>query len=303
MAALVDQRILSFQAALRLGIAQRYGGDPDHLRTVRAYLPDTGEGGTGQQRQFVVLYDIQPGGTGYLHRLSDPEEFRLVLAEAREVIANCACRAESRAACHRCLLRYATPSEFDLMSRHEALLMLDGLLGTWQVERDVRTDEISLIHQVESELEAKFLNALIAWGGRTDTPASISKSNDRDGARIAELRFTSPGGGITHWRMKLQNTIKGTRPDVHFARLDAAGPEVAVYLDGFKYHASPQYNRLADDAMKRSILRSHSMYVFAVLGRRRALDRPERGPQAGVAAVRWQRAAKGTGVVQQAARP
>ncbi|GAA1801279.1 DEAD/DEAH box helicase [Luedemannella flava] len=264
VAALVDQRILSFQAALRLGIAQRYGGDPDHLRTVRAYLPDTGEGGTGQQRQFVVLYDIQPGGTGYLHRLSDPEEFRLVLAEAREVIANCACRAESRAACHRCLLRYATPSEFDLMSRHEALLMLDGLLGTWQVERDVRTDEISLIHQVESELEAKFLNALIAWGGRTDTPASISKSNDRDGARIAELRFTSPGGGITHWRMKLQNTIKGTRPDVHFARLDAAGPEVAVYLDGFKYHASPQYNRLADDAMKRSILRSHSMYVFAV---------------------------------------
>ena len=39
--------------------------------------------------------------------------------------------------------------------------------------------------------------------------------------------------------MKLQNTIKGTRPDVHFKRLDAPSPEVAVYLDGYKYHASP----------------------------------------------------------------
>ena len=38
--------------------------------------------------------------------------------------------------------------------------------------------------------------------------------------------------------MKLQNTIQGTRPDVHFNRLDATAPEVAVYLDGFKYHAT-----------------------------------------------------------------
>lgn len=262
--ALVEERILSFQAALHVGIAERYGGDPDHLRTVRAYMPDIGEGGTGQQRQFVVLYDIQPGGTGYLHRLADPEQFREVLLAAQAAIGGCVCSDEGRTACHRCLLRYAKPSEFPLMSKHEALRILDRLLDGWQVERGVRTDEISLIHQVESELEAKFLNALRDWCARADTPASFTSSNDRDGARIAELRFTSPGGAITHWRMKLQNTIKGTRPDVHFVRLDASGAEVAVYLDGFKYHASTEYNRLADDAIKRSILRAHSLYVFAV---------------------------------------
>jgi hypothetical protein len=64
--------------------------------------------------------------------------------------------------------------------------------------------------------------------------------------------------------MKLQNTIGGTRPDAHFVRLDAAGPQVAVFLDGFKYHASEQFNRLADDAAKRAILRAQPMYVFAM---------------------------------------
>jgi replicative superfamily II helicase len=264
VAALVEERILSFQAALHLGIAARYGGDPDHLRTVRAYMPDNRVGGTGEQRQFVVLFDIQPGGTGYLHQLADPDELRLVLTAARHVIANCVCASEGRAACHRCLLRYARENQFSMMSKQEALELLDRLLDDWQIADVSSTDKISLIKQVESELEATFLQALLDWGARADTPASITKSTDRDGARFAELRFTSPAGGVTHWRMKLQNTIEGTRPDAHFVRLDAAGPQVAVYLDGFKYHASEQFNRLADDAAKRAILRAQPMYVFAI---------------------------------------
>ncbi|MBT8225375.1 MAG: DUF1998 domain-containing protein, partial [Dactylosporangium sp.] len=264
VAALVEERIRSFQAALSLGIAARYGGDPDHLRTVRAYLPDNRQDGTGEQRQFVVLFDTQPGGTGYLHRLSDPEEFRLVLEAARDVIAGCVCGAEGRTACHRCLLRYAQANEFSLMSKQEALDLLNRLLDRWQVRQVTSTNEISLIQQVESELEARFLQALLDWGARTDTPGSITRSTDRDGARFAELRLTGPGGGVTHWRMKLQNTIRGTRPDVHFVRLDAASPQVAVYLDGYKYHASERYNRLADDAAKRGVLRAQPIYVFAV---------------------------------------
>lgn len=263
VAALVEERILSFQAALRLGIAARYGGDPDHLRTVRAYMPD--RGGTGELRQFVVLFDIQPGGTGYLHRLADPDEFQHVLSAARHLIADCVCAQEGRAACHRCLLRYAGENDYSKMSKQEAMDLLDRLLRDWSVDPVGSTEEISLIHQVESELEAKFLQALLDWGARSDTSASITKQTDRYGARYAELRFSPPDGGpVTHWRMKLQNTIRGTRPDVHFVRLDAAGPEVAVYLDGFKYHASSQYNRLADDAMKRGVLRAQPIHVFAI---------------------------------------
>jgi pimeloyl-ACP methyl ester carboxylesterase len=64
--------------------------------------------------------------------------------------------------------------------------------------------------------------------------------------------------------MKLQNTIRGSRPDVHLKRLDAAAPEVVVFLDGFKYHASVEYNRLADDADKRARLRAHDYIVLGI---------------------------------------
>ncbi|MEU8425074.1 DEAD/DEAH box helicase [Micromonospora sp. NPDC048835] len=259
--AVVQERIASFAAAIRLGIAAQYGGDPAHLQAISATMPDGQSDGT---RNFVVVYDTQPQGTGYLHRLAKPEEFRAVLELARQRIADCVCRHEGRAVCHRCLLRHARNEHFALMSRDEALGMLDKLLDTWDVEEGTRTDEISLIHQVESELEMRFLTKLLTLGETPNSGLRIDRRTDHDGARIADLRFVRDNGqSVTHWQMKLQNTVRGTRPDVHFKRLDAPSPEVAVYLDGFKYHASSQYNRLADDAEKRARLRAHGYLVLA----------------------------------------
>ncbi|MEV1288749.1 DEAD/DEAH box helicase [Micromonospora sp. NPDC049679] len=259
--AMVAERLVSFAAAVRLGIAAQYGGDPAHLQVVSSTMPDGQSDGT---RNFVVVYDTQPQGTGYLHRLAKPEEFRAILELARRKIADCVCRHEAKQVCHRCLLRYARNEEFALMSRNEALGMLEKLLDGWDVEEGTRTDEISLIHQVESELELQFLTKLLALGETPNSGLRIDRRTDHDGARIADLRFIRDGGqSVTHWQMKLQNTVKGTRPDVHFKRLDGPSPEVAVYLDGFKYHASSQYNRLADDAEKRARLRAHGYLVFA----------------------------------------
>ncbi|GAA1376679.1 DEAD/DEAH box helicase [Catellatospora chokoriensis] len=252
----IKERLASFAAAVRLGIARRYGGDPAHLRITTAEMPDVKSDGT---RSYVVVYDTQPQGTGYLHQLADAENFRGVLEQACQALQECVCAGEGRAACHRCLLRFTANADFPLVSRVDALTMLGPILDSWQVERDVRTDEISLIHQVESELEAQFLEKLLVWPG-----ARVQRRTDRNGARFAELWFTTPDGGdVAHWQMKLQNTIHGTRPDVHFKRLDAPSPEVAVYLDGFKYHASKEINRLADDVDKRARLRAHDFVVFA----------------------------------------
>ncbi|MDG4830480.1 DEAD/DEAH box helicase [Solwaraspora sp. WMMD1047] len=264
--AAVRERLVSFAAAVRLGIAAQYGGDPAHLRVVLAAMPDAGSqevGGEGT-RNFVVVYDTQPQGTGYLHRLARPAEFRTVLELALTRIADCECQHEGRPVCHRCLLRYARDEEFGLMSRAEALGMLDRLLAGWDTRTATSTDEISLLQQVESELELLFLNKLLAHPGRPGSGLRIERRTDHDGARVADLTFTGPDGRhLTRWQMKLQNTIKGTRPDVHFRRLDAPSPEVAVYLDGFKYHGQPPYNRLADDAEKRARLRAHDYLVFA----------------------------------------
>lgn len=261
--ALVDERVVSFAAALMLGITVKYGGEPDHLRVVRAPMADRD---SDNVRQFLVVYDTQPSGTGYLHRLSAAREFHKVLKTAVETIIGCECNREGRKACHRCLLRFARDEDFPLMSRDEALEILRQLLNDWQISTDAGpADQISLTPLVESELERKFLHKLIAWAEQ-DPTVRLTRRADTDGARFADLRLEAPDGRVVHWRMKLQNTITGTRPDVHFKRLDAAAQEVAVYLDGYQYHASPPpgVNRLADDTVKRTRLRAHDLHVFAI---------------------------------------
>ncbi|CAO5165699.1 DEAD/DEAH box helicase domain-containing protein [Frankia sp. AiPs1] len=256
----ITTRRHSFAAALRLGIARQYRGSPDHLRLTTAVMPDAA---TGHHRQFLVLYDSQPGGTGYLHRLADPGNFHAVLATALTAIETCVCVDAGRAGCPRCLLRYARGDEFAQIQRSEAVAVLRELLDGWSVTDSAPTDQMSLIQLVESELEARFLGGLRAWAARSDTAGTVTTGADPTGrGRIAELRLSGPNGTITHWRMRLQHTVRGTRPDVHFTRLDGPPVEVAVYLDGFRYHASAEHNRLADDADKRARLRAHGLRVF-----------------------------------------
>ena len=62
--------------------------------------------------------------------------------------------------------------------------------------------------------------------------------------------------------MSQQRAFDGTRPDVLFERVDAPGPRVALYLDGYAYHATPERNRVAGDADKRTRLRADGLRVF-----------------------------------------
>ncbi len=196
-----------------------------------------------------------------------PAQFREVLAAAHDTIAGCPCGGADPRGCHRCLLRHARDADFPVTSRSEALTMLSDLLDSWNVTALGRTDEISLVDQVESELESRFLHALLDWAQRSDSGCSITRETDRDGARMAQLRFHTRDGRVTRWRLRLQNTIRGTRPDAHLVRLDAEPAEVALFLDGYQYHAAPTIpgrggNRLSDDADKRARLRAHGISVF-----------------------------------------
>jgi hypothetical protein len=119
-----------------------------------------------------------------------------------------------------------------------------------------------LWNQVESELEARFLAGLQSWAAAGGSRRTLSLAGRVNGKRTADLRIVAGDGSVVHWQVILQNTIKETRPDVVFRRLDAAPLDVAVYLDGYAYHAAPQVNRLADDAAKRARLRAHGRVVF-----------------------------------------
>ncbi|HEX3965986.1 MAG TPA: Zn-binding domain-containing protein, partial [Trebonia sp.] len=256
---MVEERMASFAAALMAGVAAKYGGDPDHLDVVAARMPDQE---TGRNRRFLVLHDTLPRGTGYLQRLADAAEFRTVLEAARRIVRDCPCQHEAKKACHRCLLGHISDAKFELVSRAEALEMLDDLLDSWDTASVPATDHISLWDQVESELEARFGQALKDWATRSAPSVLYRPGPKQDGFPTADLYITHPDEQVVHWQVTLQNTIEGTRPDVVFKRLDGAPLTVAVYLDGYRYHAAPEINRLADDADKRARLRANGIVVF-----------------------------------------
>ncbi|MEV4173844.1 DEAD/DEAH box helicase [Nonomuraea sp. NPDC049709] len=256
----VDSKVHSFRAALRLGVDLHFGGDPQHLDTTVASMPDR----SGERRWFLVLFDSLPGGTGYLDRLKDSIAFRDTLAAAYEMLKNCPCAEEQRRACHRCLHRY-TPEPFqDVVSRQSALTMLESLLfkengeDGWETIPVDHTGLIGLDAQVESDLEERFLAALRNWVRRTD-----DASLDEDGHASGHLRF-SGGSGVTHWRLTAQQQLQGSVSDFTFTRVDGPLQSVKVYLEGFRFHASSEHNRIAGDAAKRMVLRADGEIVFQI---------------------------------------
>lgn len=261
---LVEEKVHSFRAALRLGVDRHFGGDPQHLDTTLASMPD---GSTGERRWFLVLFDALPGGTGYLHRLTDPAAFRATLAAARTALLTCTCVGEGRSACHRCLYRYTPERHQDDVSRSEALELIGSLLGPvdetgaeqedrWQTVPVATTGAIGLDKQVESDLEARFLAALRQWAG-----ASTDASLEEDGRASGHLRIAA-GGSPVDWRLTAQQQLQGTRTDFTFTRTDGPRQSVKVYLDGHRWHASTAHNNLAADAAKRTRLRAEGQTVF-----------------------------------------
>ncbi|MFI9106658.1 DEAD/DEAH box helicase [Streptomyces fildesensis] len=265
--AYTQERLVSFKAALLAGIARSYGGDPDHLAVETASMPDPESSDPTVRRHFLVLYDTLPRGTGYLQRLAGSDGLRDVLIRARQIIERCVCVEQGRPACHRCLLRHVRDSEYEFVSREQALDILGDLFGVdgerWSTQQIATTGAIPLGPQVESELEALFRRGLLDWAGRSDVDeASVRTAVSPDGERTTELRFTAPDGSVTRWQMETQADLGHTRPDVVFRRLSAEQLRVAVYLDGYRYHAGPQVNRIAADAIRRTRLRAEGWQVF-----------------------------------------
>lgn len=263
---LVSDRVHSFRAALRLGVDRYFGGDPQHLDTTLASMPDSG---TGQTRHFLVLFDRLPGGTGYLHRLTKPHDFRDLLTKARAALRDCPCAQEGRPACHRCLHRYTEERFQDLVSRQEAQEILNDLLGKvdehgvpitddWVVDPVTSTEAIGLDRQVESDLEARFLAALRRWV-RLDEHASL----DEEGRTSGYLRFADTAD-VVSWRLTAQQRLDRTRTDFTFSRVDGPPRSVVVYLDGHRWHATREHNRIAEDAARRTELRDEGTVVFQI---------------------------------------
>lgn len=261
----VQTQLVSFMGAVMLGLRRDFGGDPQHLAIITSSMRD----GDGQMHRFLVLHDTVPGGTGYLDRFGEPERLRDILTKAREALATCPCRTEERAACHRCLLGVIDSGDVDSASRQTALDTVADLLEHWDVQKVESVREIDIAPVQASELERRFRDAVKAWADGHEG-SSWTTSLGPQGEQL-DLRLRSPSNEARRWQMRpLINVRAGaltTQPDFVFTRSDAQDCEIAVYLDGRRYHADVECNRSGDDARKRAALRDDGWRTWSITWR------------------------------------
>lgn len=264
----MDESVLqSFMAALQLGLKRRFGGKVDHLRITTQEQPDPVGGGS---RQFVLIYDSVPGGTGYLHQLlsEDAQSLSDVLRMAHEAVKTCRCRdLPDKDGCYRCVYQYRQGRAMALVSRRVA----DEVLGELIESMDglVRVPSISQIlinPNFDSVLEGQFVESLRRLSGVKDPSSNVLMPTVRLVQEVIEgvSGFLLEVAG-QRWWIKPQVDLRpdvgvkaACRPDFLFIPAKAGGRRrsIAVFADGWTYHQ----HTLREDARKRSALVASGRY-------------------------------------------
>jgi DEAD/DEAH box helicase domain-containing protein len=228
----LERTLQSFVAAMELGLRKKFAGDPGHLNTT---FYDEPIEGTEARKRFLVLYDGVPGGTGYLKQLMQhPDELREVLQLAADALAACDCQRDDRKdGCYRCLLAYRGRHFQGKTSRSAALDLLGDILRQWPtLKRTERLEKVRLNRLLESELEASLLEALQREIKRALSPLIV---NGKSGYY---LKMPDQQGS---WLIEPQVELGYARADFMFypERPHQGELPIAVFTDGFEWHADP----------------------------------------------------------------
>ncbi|SOC50279.1 protein of unknown function [Blastococcus aggregatus] len=252
----------SLSAAILLGLRERIGGAPDHIQ-VAAIVDPTLSDGT-ENHDALLLHDVVPGGTGYLAELADPETVWSILYRAWTALRDCECQGEQRLACHRCLLPFAAPHQVKSVSRAAGERHLRDILSSGT--GDEPTSDMSWTCTVtepkgfdpESNLEQRFRAVL---GARLKAAGATVKDQPTSTGNRSTITM---GGSGRVWTLEPQQMVLGSKPDFILRCNQTGIPEAAVFTDGWRFHASPAINRLADDAAKRATLRDSGRIVLGI---------------------------------------
>ena len=248
-----ERRISSFVAALELGLRRHFSGRIDHLRATTRRSPrqpgttgnsvgEAPDDGGSIARQYLLLYDTVPSGTGYLKELmTQPEKLLSVFEKARDALKSCVCNQDPlKDGCYRCVFAYRRSREMAETSRDTAIEMLDRILTHKdELEEVPSLGGLTINATFDSELEVRFVEAL--------------RRVEVDGARAVAVRADlvrgKPGyvlkvGDHTYY-METQadlgasdGIVEPSRPDflIRPARPAPGRPPVAVFTDGFEFH-------------------------------------------------------------------
>ena len=268
----VDEVVVqSFMAALQLGLKRRFGGKVDHLRMTTQDEP--GKDG-GARRQFVLIYDSVPGGTGYLHQLLAGEAGTLadVLRMALEALQGCACNEDpEKDGCYQCLYQYRLGRMMARVSREQAKAVLSELVGSLDKLEKVSTlSEIFINPNLDSVLESRFIESLRRLGA-----PQTAKETGLPATRLVQDIVNGKSGwvldvGDQRYRVEPQVNLGPSdgvavscRPDFVIWPWPAepARKPIAIFCDGWTHHKDV----LRDDARKRSALvASGKFWVWSI---------------------------------------
>ncbi len=248
----------SFSAALMMGLKECFRGQVDHLQTIIQDEPILDE---PIRRSFIYLYDTVPGGTGHLQGLLDDTPIiENVLVPALKKLKDCTCKEDpSKDGCYKCLFAYRNSFSQGVISRKEAINILQKIIDHGTELEDIDSiDKIDIHPLLDSKLEELFLQTLNQW---------------KDAKLTTEYRGTEKFYQLTvadqTWTMECQARLGhdqgvsiGSMPDFLITPTsDSTCLPVAVFMDGFTYHR----DQLADDTRKRmAILRSKNYLVWSL---------------------------------------
>lgn len=249
----------SLEAAVLMGLRDQFGGTPSHIGVEVIKAPRPGGEDTVDA---LLLHDLVPGGTGYLADLADPHRMWTLLYGAWRTLTDCPCQTEGRLACHRCLLPLAPPHLAASVSRESARRHLRSILLSgsdigeptatmgWSIQ-----DQPAVATSTESNLELHFRVAFLEL--LKGLNATIKETPGPQGNII-----NATLGGV-QWKLEPQVLLPGCKPDF-VVSTSLPVPQVAIFTDGYAFHASPGINNISKDATKRAALRKLGFEVLGI---------------------------------------
>ncbi|MEZ4460838.1 MAG: DUF1998 domain-containing protein [bacterium] len=255
-----DMKLHSFVAALEMGLKRYFGGRIDHLESTRYSEPIED---ALQRKQYLVVYDTVPGGTGYLRELvQDSTRFFKILEQAQHVLSTCECQNSPDVdGCYKCLFAYRRARDMADTSRTVALEQISRILEKRDTWKPIDTlGHISVDGLIESLLEARWLEAL-----RRNTQSGVFQKKLVKGKAGYSLTL-----GDYTWTIEPQVELTSSDGVVYPSRADfvlwpqnEGDPKVrpvVIFADGWKYHK----HRLEKDFLQRmAILGSQKFWVWS----------------------------------------
>jgi len=284
-----------FSAGISLGLRDYFEGNPGHI-SIEKYKTYNNQ--THKFDRYIILYDTIPGGTGYLAQISEPKEFERILQNAWDRIHNCDCQNYGKDGCYHCIYTYGNQRVQDKLSRKRADELFRKILdycydeknGTsnWETVKNLGnlSDDGGM---EESELEKRFVYALQKfattdqqaggthfWKFYQDTTSYKQQYclDYDDGSHrisyiiIPQYVLNKSKGVEFHTEpdfliqiVQMQENDGHHWKDIPFEYLR----KIAVYMDGYYYHASANHNVFDKDFRKRQSIEASKEYMSVTM--------------------------------------